>query len=414
MEQTEQTAHLNLTCGIELVVARMPGRRAASIELRVLSGTADEPPEKLGLTRLIKETIDKGTERRDGRALHDAFDELGATREGWTGHEACGFGCVCLPEFLDRALGLHAEFLRSPAFPQEMLETAVELALQELSALEDDPPSLADKLIERQAFGPVLGRHPLGERDTLASITRDDLVEHWRRVFSAGRMQVSAAGPIDPQALAEMLERHFAGFGDTQRCGRQPFEHAFTPTRTHHPKDVEQEQIAICFPSAAVSDDDFPAERVLLGVLSGGMSARLFTEVREKQGLAYDVHASSENPRGCGLIFVSASCKPDRAETTFRTLLREIDRLSEDLTEEELERACTRLVARDETMADMTRSRRRVLAFDLFHHGRPIPTEERLRKLRAVTLDDLKGYLNTHPRDRLSILTLGTQELGGA
>jgi predicted Zn-dependent peptidase len=111
------------------------------------------------------------------------------------------------------------------------------------------------------------------------------------------------------------------------------------------------------------------------------------------------------------MIFVAASCKPDRAETTFRTLLREIERLSEDLTPDELERAQNRLVARTETMADMTRSRRNALAYDLFHHGRPMPIEERVEKIRAVRIEDLRTYLSTHPRDRLSIVTLGPQEL---
>lgn len=407
----DEAAHLNLECGIELAAAPMADRHVVSMGLRVLTGTANEPADRLGLSRLIRETIDKGTAKRNGPALLDAFDEIGASLATWVGREATGFTCVCLPEFVDRAIELHAEFLRSPTFPDEAVATAVELTQQELAALEDDPPSLADKLIGLQGFGPVLGRHPLGERETLARIGREALVEHWRGHYCAGRMQVTVAGPVEPESIAEIFERHFAGFGSSRRAGRDPFGYTFEPARSHHPKDLEQEQIAICFPSAAVTDQDFPVERVLLGVLSGGMSARLFTEVREKQGLAYDVHASNENPRGHGMIFVSASCKPDRAEATFRTLLGEIDRLSQDLSEEELERAATRLIAREETLADMTRSRRNVLAFDLFHHGHPIPVEERVERLRAVTVEDLVRYLQIHPRDRLGIVTLGPAPL---
>jgi predicted Zn-dependent peptidase len=405
------TAHLTLDCGMGLAVAGMPGKRAAALEFRVLTGTTDEPDDKLGLAKLIRETIDKGTAKRDGRALLDAFDEIGATLGSWVGRQATGYNCICLPEFLDRATELHAEFLRSPTFPDDMVQTAVALAEQELSGLEDDPPSLVDKYISRQAFGPVLGRHQLGERETLSSIRRDDLVEHCQRHYGAGRLVAVVAGPVEVQAVADVIERHFAGFGSSQKSGRERVECRFEPRRSHYPADLEQEQIALCFPSAAVTDDDYPAERVLLGVLSGGMSARLFTEVREKQGLAYDVHASAENPRGGGMIFVAASCKPERAETTFRTLLREIDRLSEDLSADELDRAQTRLIARTETMADMTRSRRNALGFDLFHHGRPISVEERVGKLRAVTVDHLRAYLDAHPRDRLSIVTLGPQEL---
>ncbi len=408
------TAHLTLDCGIELGVVRMPDKHAVAVEFRVLTGTTEEPADKLGLARLIRETIDKGTARREGRALLDAFDEIGASLGSWVGREATGYNCICLPEFLDRAVELHAEFLRTPTFPEDTVRTAVALAEQELSALEDDPPSLADKYIDLQGFGAILGRHPLGERDTLASINRDDLVKHWQGCYSGGRLMVIVAGPVEPQLVADALQGHFAGFDGGEQAGRQQFRYEFEPRRTHHPRALEQEQIVLCFPSAAVTDDDYPVERVLLGVLSGGMSARLFTEVREKQGLAYSVHASTENPRGLGMVFVSASCKPDRAATTFQTLLREIERLSEDLTADELERAQTRLIARIETMADLTRSRRNALAFDLFHHGQPVPLEERIEKIRAVTIDDLSTYLRAHPRDRLSIVTLGPQELPDA
>ena len=407
----DRTAHLNLDCGTEVGVVHLPEAQVVSMEIRVLAGSAHEPAQKLGLTRLIKETVNKGTARRNGRALLDAFDEIGTSLGSWGGREATGFNFVCLPEFIERAVELHAEFLRTPTFPDEAVQTAVALAQQEIAALEDDPPSLADKLISRQVFGPVLGRHPLGECQTLARIERDDLVKHWQTTYAAGRMQVTAAGPVEPDSVAAVVERHFAGFGRSERCGRDPVDLSFAPAHTHHPKELEQEQIAVCFPSAAVTDEDFPAERVLLGVLSGGMSARLFTEVREKQGLAYDVHATNDNPRGCGMIFVSASCKPDRAQTTFRTLLGEIDRLSEDLTEEELDRARSRIIAREETMADLTRSRRNTLSYDLFHHGHPLPLEEKIEQLRAVTVPDLARYLAAHPRDRLSILTLGPHEL---
>ncbi|MFQ5491476.1 MAG: hypothetical protein ACE5GE_12210, partial [Phycisphaerae bacterium] len=102
---------------------------------------------------------------------------------------------------------------------------------------------------------------------------------------------------------------------------------------------------------------------------------------------------------------------PDRAQLTFDTLLHEIDRLSQDLTEEELDRARTRLIAREQTLADMTRSRRNSLAYDMFHHGRPRSTQERIESLKGVTGDDLRAYLRNHPRDRLSIVTLGPREL---
>jgi predicted Zn-dependent peptidase len=318
---------------------------------------------------------------------------------------------VCLPEFFERVVALHAEFLRTPSFPQEAVQVAVDLARQELHLLEDDAQSLVEKFLARQAFGALLGRHPLGEVETVSLIKRDDVLEFWKRHFQAGRMQVAVAGPIDPQRVADVLARAFEGFGTSLRDGRTSFPLEFSARRTHIFKELEQEQIGICFPGVGVRSPQYPTERVMIGVLSGGMSGRLFTEVREKQGLVYWVGAWHENPRGTGMVFLGASTTPQRADRTFQTLLREVDRLSEDLMQAELDRAVTGIVARTETRGDITRARCGEMADDLFHYGRPVPPAEKLSWVQAVSIEHVKRYLSEHPRSELSVVTLGPRAL---
>jgi predicted Zn-dependent peptidase len=160
-----------------------------------------------------------------------------------------------------------------------------------------------------------------------------------------------------------------------------------------------------------VRSPQYPTERVLMGVLSGGMSGRLFTEVREKQGLVYWVGAWHENPRDAGMVFLGASTTPQRADRTYATLLREVDRLSDDLMQDELNRAVTGIVARTETRGDITRARCGEMADDLFHYGRPVPPAEKLSWVRAVTIEHVKRYLLEHPRTQLSVVTLGPRAL---
>jgi predicted Zn-dependent peptidase len=410
----EKLTHKTLPCGIELVCAELPGRHAVTIELRMLSGTADEPAERLGLGRLVQETIDLGTEKHDGRALSDCFDEIGASHGAWIGRESTGYNSLVLPEYLDRAIELHAEFMRVPTFPQDKVEVAVDLAKQEWDALQDDGHGLADKLIGQQAYGNLLGRHSIGEPATLERVTRDDLVSHWQAFYHAGRLQVTAAGALDTPALEASLQKHFDGFGSAERAGRSSYEIDFSAKCVHHNKELEQQQIAIAFPGVSKTDSDYPVQRAMLAVLSGGMSSRLFTEVREKQGLVYWVSAWAETPRSGGMIFLGASSTPDRCDTTYKTLLREVDRLGEDLTDDELRRAVMGLVAKVETQGDITRARCNELAEDVFQHGEPLATAEKIRRLKAVTVSDIKSYLDTHPRDRLSVVTLGPRVLDGA
>lgn len=149
-------------------------------------------------------------------------------------------------------------------------------------------------------------------------------------------------------------------------------------------------------------------------MLAGGMSARLFTEVREKQGLVYWVSAWHEHPRGAGMIFLGASTTPARCDKTHETLLREIDRLGEDLCDEELSRSKAGILVRSEMAGDVTRSRCGELIDDLFHFGRLMPRQEKIDRVRAVTLDDVRRYLAAHAREALCVVTLGPRELSAS
>jgi predicted Zn-dependent peptidase len=406
--------HRILDCGLEFAAEVLPDRRTTAIEFQVLSGVADEPTDQLGIAHLLEQTISKGTQRYDARGLADAFDHLGAQRSSWVGRESYGFRCLCLPEFLSQVVELHAEMLRRPTFPSDACHVAVELALQELDALQDEPLELMRKLLARQAYGPQLGRHYLGERETLSTIAPDHIRAHWAAKFHSGRLQVAVAGPVDRDSLIAQLEGAFGGFGQRSLTGRDPLPVHFQPLRTHHPKELEQQYVAICWPGVAVTDPDYPVEQVILGILAGGMSARLFTEVREKQGLVYWVGAWHEQPRAAGMIHLGASTTPQRCDQTFDSLIREVDRLAQDLQLEELQRAIVGIVARTHTRGEVTRARAAELADDLFYYGRPVPIEQKLREVRQVTMDHVRCYLDRYPRDRLSVVTLGPRRLHSA
>lgn len=413
MSDEERFHHKRLSCGVEFAALPLAGRRTATFEIRILAGMANEPTDKLGMANLVTESIDKGTEKRTGQALNDAFDAIGAQRSSFAGREAIVFRCACLPEFVDEALALHTELLREPSFPEESCAVAIDLAKQELTALDDEPDEMLRKFLAKHAYGEILGRHPFGSRESLDRITCGDFSAFWRSHFGAARMMVSAGGVVDADHFAESLEGHFSGFGNENGDGRAMFPLEFSPGRRHYEKTLEQEYIGICWPGVQKTHPDYAVEVVLLLVLSGGMSSRLFTEVREKQGLVYWVGAWNEHPRGAGMIFVGASSTPPNCEQTYRSLLREVDRIAEDISEEELVRAKVGIAAKRQTHGDTTSSRVGELSADLFHYGRPVPRQEKLDRVMAVTMDDVRRYLDERPRDRLCVVTLGPQPLEG-
>ncbi|MBN1344207.1 MAG: insulinase family protein [Phycisphaerae bacterium] len=410
---TTKMVRRRLDCGIEFVAQEMPDRPTVSCLVRFRSGAAYEPEEHLGVARIVEQTLSKGTSKHDGRGLSDALDALGAQRGSGTGRETITFRWTCLPEFMGDVIDLHAEMIRTPTFPEDACQVAVDLALQELSALEDEPMDLARKLLSERAYGRRLGRDPLGTPESLGRIGRAQIQTYWAEALSAGRMQVAAAGAIDAERLADRFEEAFADFGAGATDGGEPIPLEFSSSSSHHHKDQEQDYMIMCWPGVPMDHELEPVERVMVRILAGGMSGRLFTEVREKQGLVYWVAAWRVHPRGAGMIHVGASTTPDRCDKTYATLLREIDRLAEDVTEEELRRAVRGITARKEREADLSQARADELSDDLFHFGRPIPVDEKLARIRSVTVRDIGAYLAAHPRDRLSVLTLGPRQLAG-
>ncbi|RMF79966.1 MAG: insulinase family protein [Planctomycetota bacterium] len=397
--------------GVEVAVDRIAARKTVAMYFRMLTGLADEPPELTGVGSIVERTLAKGTANYDGRALADAFDAVGAQWGTASGRQSMLVRVVCLPEFVPRCVELVAEMLCRPTFPSEACDVAVRLAQDELRQMEDDPHDLLRVDAQRLTLGPVLGRHVGGEAETLARLTPEVIREHWRRNYHQGRLQVAAAGPLDGERFSAQVREAFRELGTAERSGRGDAEFEFRPGRNHRAKDLQQEYMCITLPGASKRDRAAAVEQVLIGVLAGGMSGRLFTEVREKQGLVYWVGAWSEHPRGRGVVYLGASTTPERCDRTFDTLIREIHRVVDDLTDEETTRARESLLAHLQTESDITSARAANLSDDLFHFSRPVGPAAKAEQIASVTTADVEAYAAGLPRETLCVATVGPREL---
>lgn len=411
MQSTHHTAQL--PNGLTVVAEHLPAVRSASFQFLVPAGAVTDPEGREGAAGVLEGLAYRGAGERDSRQLSDALDALGIQRGGGAELEHSSFGGALLADDLHRALGLYADVIRRPHLPAGQFPAEQALALQKLQRLEDSP---AEKLFInlRRAYYPGrYGRTALGTREGLEALGPELMrVEHQRR-YVPDQAILAVAGRFSwPDLLAVITEY----FGDWS--GTAPEHPRADPEgRIHYrhlPQDTNQEQIGVMYPSVALGDPDYYNMRMAIEVLSGGMAARLFTEVREKRGLCYTVRASTQVVKGHGAIIAYAGTTPERCQETLDVLIAELRRLGDGVTAAELARARTGVLSALVMQSEATRARALGLARDQYLLGRVRSMEEIRGAVERVTTESVQEYLHRHPAKDFTIVTLGPKELEAA
>ncbi len=410
MHSFEPQRH-TLKNGIEVVVEPMPGAQSVVVAFRFGFGTKDDPADRLGLAWVAEETLLKGTSTRDARSIYDAFDSLGVRRGSATAVEFTEFQAQLLPRHFLDGLKLYAEVYRSASFPDEHVEVAKMLALEELKRLEDNPTSQVLYMTYQAGLGDPMGRNPLGKAATVAAIVPADVRDFWRRFCSPQRLLISVAGGLRTEEMFRAVDE---AFGTWERSGlppEDPHPISVADRAVHHPKQSEQAHIGLLFGAAPRASAFYYPAQLAVAVLSGSGSSRLFTEVREKRGLAYSVSAFYRARRGGGLIALYAGTTADRADETLQVCMREVRRIAEDLTQAELDRAKTVLKGQLFTTGDLPEGRVGSMMDGLFLDGHPRSIQQIARGIDSVKLGQVPAYLEAFPPSPATLVTLGPRAL---
>ncbi len=397
-----------LANGLTIVGEPMPSKQAAAFNFLIPAGSATETQGKDGLTNVLESASYRGAGNRNARELSDALDNLGLSRGGGAGTEFTTFGGATLGLYLPDALQLYADIILRPRF--EDWEAERDLAVQALQGLDDSPSSKTFLELRRRYFTSSHARTPMGTLEGLESLTLEDLrADHAARFKPDGAI-LALAGRFDwAQTISHVEEL----FGDWS--GSAPVLGATRtveePLQVHIPADKAQQQIAIAYQTIAPDDARNYDYRLAMAILSGGMGARLFTEVREKRGLVYSVSASANGHRGFGYTLAYAGTTPERAPETLEVTLGELRRMSEGVTQDELERARIKTLTSLVMQEESSRSRAGALARDWWILGRVRTLDEMTEKINAVTPASIAQFYESCPVGEPSVVTLGAREL---
>jgi predicted Zn-dependent peptidase len=365
-----------------------------AFQLLVPAGAVGDPEGLEGASTLLEGWLWKGAGELDARGLAQALDALGVRRSSGAGLEYTAFAASFLPEVLEEVFRLYALLLTRPRLPEEGFEAVRSVALQSLLSQEDQPARKLFSELRRRVFLSPHGRDPLGREEDLKRATPKALREDFGRRYTPRGTILAVAGGVSWERLLGALEPLALWEGEE---ALYPPPRLASPERFALRRPTAQVQIGLAYPDVGPEDPGFYAARLALEVLSGGMSSRLFTEVREKRGLVYAVSAFPAGVKGQGLLMAYAGTTRDRAKETLAVMLQEMERLAEGVTEEELARAKvglrTALVMGDESI----RTRASSMARDLYMLGRVRPLAEIEARVEGTTLEEVNAFLRAHP-----------------
>jgi predicted Zn-dependent peptidase len=395
--------------GMVVLGEPMPWLESVAFSLLLPAGTQNEPMERLGLAGMTLEMCQRGAGPYSSRDIVEELDFLGVERASSVTTFHTSMSMAAMASVLTPTLEIATAIIRQPHFPEDELEEARQSALLELASIEDDPGQKCFKELKRLRFGDVFGRSSLGNEQGLNDTTLKDCKDFHRAYYHPDGAILSLAGNFQWDSFLETVERLF---GDWTGPTTQPHAKVMSiPGNSHLQHDSQQTHIALAYDAVAYNHPDYYQGRGLVGILSDGMSSRLFAEVREKRGLVYSVSASSHSLNDCGSVLCYAGTTAPRAQETLDVTVETIRSLKLGIEPDELKRLKSRVRTSLVMEQESSSSRSSQMAYDWAYLGRVPTRQELLQAIDALTCEGLLEHFQKHPPRRWSLVTIGPEPL---
>ena len=372
-----------LANGLAVAIDPMPGAQSAAIGLHAFVGSRSEHEGKGGLAHLVEHMVFKGARGRDARAIAEAIEDVGGSLNAWTARDQTAFHARTLAPDVGLALELIADLVRAPKLDEAELEREKLVILSELGECLDMPDDLIHDRLFEAAFGDQpLARPVLGTEASIRSLARADCIDWLDQQYRPGRLVISAAGKVDPGHVLLLAE---ALFGDLQASSPPNIEPArFVGGIRSDRRSAEQTHLALAYQGLPASSEAAPALSLFAQAVGGGMSSRLFQELREERGLAYSVYAWTQGFADTGLFSVNLAADKARATEALNLARDTVERAAEELTETELDRARAQVEAGILMALETPPGRADAMARSIEIFDRIMTIDEMLAELRAV------------------------------
>lgn len=378
-----------LANGLTVVTENMPHLESAALGVWVKAGARHERREQHGVAHLLEHMAFKGTTRRTAARIAEEIENVGGDVNAATSVETTAYYARVLKEDVPLAVDILHDILANSTFEEDELKREQHVVLQEIGAANDTPDDIVFDLFQDTAFsGQPIGRAILGTRETVSSFGSDDLRSYLNTHYRGPNMVLAAAGAIDHEKLVAQVQDNFGGFDAAPSEPPQPaFYRGGEMTLA---RDFQETQIVLGFEGRAYHVRDYYASQLLGMILGGGMSSRLFQEVREKRGLCYSIYAFHWGFSDSGVFGIHAATGEEDVEKLMPVVLDELKRASDTIKIEEVNRARAQIRANLLMSMESPSARAGQIARQILLFGRPIPNSELIERLEAISTDRLK------------------------
>lgn len=394
--------------GLRVATHAMPHLETASLGVWVASGARHETDRQHGLSHLLEHMAFKGTANRSALQIAEEIEDIGGDLNAATGLDMTAFYARVLKGDDGIALDILADILLNSTFSEDELEKEREVIQQEIAAADDSPEDLAYDLVQAAAFpGQALGRPILGTIESVGAFQAADLKQFLEEHYGPDAMVVSAAGAIDHEKFVRHVEALFGGLTPRESRGERRAEYVGGAGASSRP--FEQSHIVIGLPAPSYRDDDYYAAQVFTGLFGGGMSSRLFQEIRENRGLCYAIYATVWGLRDVGMLAVHAATAPEKIEQLAAIVAAQLQDIADNgPTTAELHRSAAQLKAGLLMALESSSVRAEQMARQLLSYGLLIPPRELTARVDAVTPTAVRDVAQKFARAKPAIAVVGS------
>ncbi|GJL56245.1 MAG: peptidase M16 [Nitrospirales bacterium] len=381
--------------GVRVVLERMSSLKSIAIGIWANVGSRDEAISESGYSHFIEHMMFKGTKRRTAAQISNEIDALGGEMNAFTTHEATAFYVKVLDQHVGHALDLLADLFHESRFSTAEIQKEKQVILEEIRMVKDDPEDLVHELHGKDVLGThPLGRPILGEPEIMSTLQRRDLIRYLQAQYHPEKTVVSIAGNFKVEDLLPQLNQYFGVWSRNQSSqSTQTFEpwpeNGSTKARVYR-KKLEQVHLCMGFKGLPVGHPDRYTANVLNTILGGGVSSRLFQQLREKRGLAYTIYSHLSGFSDGGLLTVYAATRSEEVESVVHVVCKEIQKLCRrGVTKDELQRTKTQLKGNLMLGLEGTYGRMNKLAKNELYQGRYVSLQEMIKEIDRISIDDI-------------------------